>query len=995
MTSILQTDLKLLTAARHDDTDDSGGYPSNSEILDNVDNNLFPDVASGDRVAGRTHLRKLFAAVRNPSTEPLLAARVYLSLPPEDAAVSVCLLDSGGGASDTRPSALEAIYIAAQPSVNTGVRLFQNYSVGESVLSVYWVTEQSPPFAGLPSIGDAIFLQDDTNNAEQYVRVTSISIGPLTATLSISPPLAVNLRGGWNDEVDYVTPTQLYLTRSTPLGHGIYGITPLAAAAETGDVAVQVTTTQVPVAPQVYEQLETVLEGGLVRKTTAIPAVSSLLQSITLGAPPVLDDIVVRYFAYFSQQVTISGATSPDRFTVVGNTATVRLTENPVFFRSFVHTPPVDVDKTVATATLKLGVALGPDSIQITALAASTLDPMGGADDGDGVITGYGGLTGTVDYDNGILALAFSPEAVLASIELAYTYQSAGTYRHQTPAVQPVSALTVWLGTVTAESMTVTASRVDTGATITGTDTAGVISGTGLSGTVDYSTGRTVLTFATPVYGNSILIAYTKTAERRLEGTGAQGTFVGYYPVSSYTVDLGNTALATGKVSVHAWDAAAGVFYTATDDGLGAFDHDGITGTVNYATAEIDLDFAEDVIYRTIVIAYTVQFAHSPIYWEYAAASDDTDFVFALQKPVIPSTVTIQANAVSDSSVLTATDDGSGGLTGDATGTLDAETGALAITFSEAVTSDSIFVTYRYTASSTANSLVGGTLDVVRLPSEKSFPLVKTGDMAMIHYPLKVTLPNPVSAGTTYPLGRSPVTRIWMEDAAGTQIPTNRYTANLALGTVTLAADFDGSLYNQPLSGWTVLANEVLITGQENDTLRFIPPLTADYPASAAYLSTGVPVGDLFASVSRPFSQQAWTSVWQDTLIGTAITAQYNDTVYPIQVTNDGAISERWRIQFVTSTTVHIIGEHVGQITFSTLSTTETIAPLNPYTGQPYFILDPLGWGSGWVAGNLLRLNTQGADYGVWAIRCVQPSVAPAPGTPDRVRLTLIGDVDA
>ena len=650
----------------------------------------------------------------------------------------------------------------------------------------------------------------------------------------------------------------------------------------------------------------------------------------------------------------------------------------------------ISPNKTISAQTFYTGKHLYPGSITVDARTADG-DAVGGTDDGLSVITGYGGLSGTVDYEEGSMALAFSEAVYLNGLTLRYGYTSAQIYRMQAAVTAQTTLLTVSLNPLMdAGSITVTANRFDTGAQITGTDSGGVISGSGItSGSITYTSGWLTVTFSTAVYAASIRVSYTYQAAMTWTLTA------GHYPVATYSADTGS-ALSAGKVTVSATDYETGVIYTATDDGHGAFNHDGITGTVTYNTGEVALTFASDVIYSSISVAMQMSNAHSPIYWQYGDATDAIDFVLALKANVVPGSVILNARATSDNSVLTATDNESGALTGDATGTLDYDTGALSVTFSEEAKVASLYVTYRNYAPSTVNSLIGGTLNVVRLPASKSYPLVKAGDLAIFHHPVATTLPNPAVANTTYPLDRENVTRIWVEDAEGTLIPDTKYSANLALGSITMASNLSLTGYNQPLVAWTVIADEVLITGLTNkNTVRFTPALTHAFPARASYLSTCFPIGDLGASVSIPFAQSAWTSVWQDTLIGTPIAAQYDHTGYPIIVTNNGAITERWRLTFASATTVHIIGEHVGQITLSALSTTATIAPLNPSTGIPYFTIAPLGWGAGWVAGNLLRFNTVGADCGIWAIRCVQPSAPPDPGTPDRVRLTLLGDVDA
>ena len=82
---------------------------------------------------------------------------------------------------------------------------------------------------------------------------------------------------------------------------------------------------------------------------------------------------------------------------------------------------------------------------------------------------------------------------------------------------------------------------------------------------------------------------------------------------------------------------------------------------------------------------------------------------------------------------------------------------------------------------------------------------------------------------------------------------------------------------------------------------------------------------------------------------------------------------------------------HVGVIAIGNTST--DCAPLNPATGQPYFTIPAIGWGSGWVPGNVLRFDTVGALAPIWVLRTIQQSVA----TVDQDEFTLLvrGDVNA
>ena len=166
--------------------------------------------------------------------------------------------------------------------------------------------------------------------------------------------------------------------------------------------------------------------------------------------------------------------------------------------------------------------------------------------------------------------------------------------------------------------------------------------------------------------------------------------------------------------------------------------------------------------------------------------------------------------------------------------------------------------------------------------------------------------------------------------------------------------------------------------------------LSHAYDAADTYVSSALIIGDLWARYTGLFDQKSWTNVWSDYLIGDQSTAQYNDTDYPIQVTNRATLQERWAIIFNTSTSFVLVGEHVGQIAVGDVNT--DLAPINPNNGQPYFRLDHRGWGAGWSSGNVLRFTTQAAAYPLWVIRTILQSVA-AQET-DKFELQLRGNVN-
>ena len=111
---------------------------------------------------------------------------------------------------------------------------------------------------------------------------------------------------------------------------------------------------------------------------------------------------------------------------------------------------------------------------------------------------------------------------------------------------------------------------------------------------------------------------------------------------------------------------------------------------------------------------------------------------------------------------------------------------------------------------------------------------------------------------------------------------------------------------------------------------------------------------------------------------------------------NDGAVTDRWRINFLTgnpssgTANFQVISENLGVI--ATGNTGSDCAPVNGLTGKPYFVIRSGGWGLGWSVGNQVRFNTSAASRPIWIARTVLPG-ATLDG--DSFDLQLRGDVDA
>ena len=221
------------------------------------------------------------------------------------------------------------------------------------------------------------------------------------------------------------------------------------------------------------------------------------------------------------------------------------------------------------------------------------------------------------------------------------------------------------------------------------------------------------------------------------------------------------------------------------------------------------------------------------------------------------------------------------------------------------------------------------------------------------------------------------------------------YVTDLEAGTVTFT---DVTGYSQPVTIEHRIEDMAVVRDvQINGEISFTRPLTHAYPlaspgdpVSGSFVSSALVAGDLFARVNLVFDQSTWNGSWSDELIGSAATATFNHTQYPITVTNRGALTERWVVRMTNSTSFEVIGENVGVI--ATGNTSADCAPNNPATGVPYFRLPALGWSNGWATGNVLRFNTIGSQFPVWVVRTVQQGPESVPD--DHFTLLIRGDVD-
>jgi hypothetical protein len=330
---------------------------------------------------------------------------------------------------------------------------------------------------------------------------------------------------------------------------------------------------------------------------------------------------------------------------------------------------------------------------------------------------------------------------------------------------------------------------------------------------------------------------------------------------------------------------------------------------------------------------------------------------------------------------ITLTADTAGNLSGAniAGGFVDTQTGLVNVQWSSAATSqiDINPSTVRYSAVSYSflpldAELVG--LDATRLPSDGRVPQFNLGDVVVISNTQQEEVLT-ATPGQVIDFARVNQAEVWIEGANGNRLAADQYTLDTDAGTLTFAdplalIDAEANAVTEPLQVFNRvedmgLATDVQIGGQISLNI----PLSQDYTAGDTIASAALLYGDLRARAHSAFHQKSWSGAWADDRVGDDTTAKYNLVSNPIEITNQGAIKERWVIRFTSSTSFEVIGETVGVVATGNIAT--DLAPNNQATGAPYFTIRSNGWGSGWVSGNTLRFNTDGGQAPFWVARTI------------------------
>ncbi|NOQ30251.1 MAG: hypothetical protein GQ570_03915 [Helicobacteraceae bacterium] len=144
-------------------------------------------------------------------------------------------------------------------------------------------------------------------------------------------------------------------------------------------------------------------------------------------------------------------------------------------------------------------------------------------------------------------------------------------------------------------------------------------------------------------------------------------------------------------------------------------------------------------------------------------------------------------------------------------------------------------------------------------------------------------------------------------------------------------------------------------------TIAITPVLSAAYAAANTRVSSVIEVGDIGTVVTAAS-------------VTSASTGAYDDTTYPIALSNVGCIEQDWTLTFTDATSFTVSGSVVGAIDTGTTST-QTV-PVNPDFSQPYFTLEANGFSGGFLAGDTITFTTSPAAYPIWYRRDVPAASA-------------------
>lgn len=319
-----------------------------------------------------------------------------------------------------------------------------------------------------------------------------------------------------------------------------------------------------------------------------------------------------------------------------------------------------------------------------------------------------------------------------------------------------------------------------------------------------------------------------------------------------------------------------------------------------------------------------------------------------------------------DGTTFSASSDLSGAISGtNATGEVST-TGYVDITFTVDVRPDSIRYDYNEVSQVTVPAPEGG-FDTSKLPGGGTVAIFHTFNPVSVQNRERTAAATLSSGQTINVLADADF--IDIVDSLGAScwsVTNDNYSYDAATGDITINAGI--STFSPPFIITAIQSELALIDAIDSNTLSLLTPLSRAYPAGATVSSVQV-LGDFQAQTKDERTLAAWQNNFGDT--GAAASSAINTTQYPIELTNIGAIAQRWAIVFTSTTAYNVIGESVGNIYSG--DTLNDCAPINSFAGAPYFILRKEAFGTGLNPGEAFLFETLAASKPIMVTRSVSP----------------------
>lgn len=395
-----------------------------------------------------------------------------------------------------------------------------------------------------------------------------------------------------------------------------------------------------------------------------------------------------------------------------------------------------------------------------------------------------------------------------------------------------------------------------------------------------------------------------------------------------------------------------------TDDGQGRFISAGyVFATINYDTGvitEIDpVDYSGTITENLGAIIEKGDRTISAKQWQLPDSSFARDSLYITYESATGTT-------------FSASSDLSGNITGtNCTGTVS-ETGYVDIEFSQGVKPASITYDYNQVEVTTVPSPPGG-FDTSTLPNN--------GIVRIFHEFTPVSVQNR-SRSNAATLTSGQVLNVLADadfidivDSTGASlwsVTDDNYSYDSATGELTINAGI--SAFTAPYIVTAIQSELALIDAIQGNQISLLTPLSRAYPAGATLSSVQV-LGDFQAQTKDERTLAAWQNNFAD--FGASASSAINTTQYPIELTNIGAIAQRWAIVFTSTTAYNVIGEFVGNIYSG--DTLNDCTPINSFAGAPYFILRKEAFGAGLNPGEAFLFETIAASKPTMVTRSVSP----------------------